>query len=438
MICRLVGGLRERYSHIKEMRNLPDTAKINKHNHLEIGGVDSVDLAKEFGTPLYVMDEATIRNRCRQYIDSFRKYYPNTDIAYACKALCTAGILKVVDSEGMCFDVSSGGEVYTALKSGCDPKKFYFHGNNKTIAELKMALEVGVGRIMVDTTQEIINLDEITKELGQGVEVMLRINPGIEAHTHKYIKTGLIDSKFGVPQNEIDEAVKMIQKHKYIKLVGFHAHIGSQIFDTKSFVDEVKLLLELTMKYQTHEINIGGGPGVAYLDSDNPPGIDAYAEQVAKVLKGKTEAKLVLEPGRSIVANAGVTLYSVGAIKDIPKIRKYILVDGGLADNPRPILYQAIYDAKLANKASAVPVEKVTIAGRSCESGDILIKDIKLPKTEINDILAVLCTGAYNYSMASNYNRVGRPAMVLVRCGQASLIVEREDYEDLIRKDIIL
>ena len=420
------------------MRNLPDTAKINKQNHLEIGGVDCVDLAREFGTPLFVMDEATVRNRCRKYIDSFRQYYPNSDIAYACKALCTAGILKVVADEGMCFDVSSGGEVYTALKSGADPKKFYFHGNNKTKAELKMALEAGVGRIMVDTSQEIINLVEITKEIGKTAEVMMRINPGIEAHTHEYIKTGLIDSKFGVPQNEIDEAVKMIQKHKQIKLVGFHAHIGSQIFDTKPFVDEVKLLLELTKKYGTAEINIGGGPGVAYLSSDNPPDIEAYAEQVAKVLKGKTDAKLVLEPGRSIVANAGVTLYSVGAIKDIPDVRKYVLVDGGMADNPRPILYQAVYDAKIANKANDKSAEVVTIGGRFCESGDILIKDIKLPKVEVDDILAVLATGAYGYSMASNYNRVGRPAMVLAAQGQATLIVKREDYDDLIRNDVVL
>ncbi|MFH1362181.1 MAG: diaminopimelate decarboxylase [bacterium] len=420
------------------MRNLPDTAKINKLNHLEIGGVDCLDLAQEFGTPLYVMDEATVRNRCRGYLDSFRKYYPNTEVAYACKALCTAGILKVVDSEGMCFDVSSGGEVYTALKSGIDPKKLYFHGNNKTRAELKMALEAGVGRIMVDTTQEIINLAQITKELGRPAEVMMRINPGIEAHTHEYIKTGLIDSKFGVPQNEIEEAVQFIQKREQIKLVGFHAHIGSQIFDTKPFVDETKLLIELTKRYGTEELNIGGGPGIAYQSSDEPPGIEAYAEQITKVLKGQTEAKLVLEPGRSIVGNAGVTLYTVGAIKNIPDVRKYILVDGGMADNPRPILYQAVYDAKIANKANDQASEKVTIGGRFCESGDILIKDIKLPKVEVGDSLAVLSTGAYGYSMASNYNRVGRPAMVLVNNGQATLIVKREDYDDLVRNDVVI
>ncbi|MFH1684644.1 MAG: diaminopimelate decarboxylase [Candidatus Margulisiibacteriota bacterium] len=420
------------------MRNLPDTAKINKKKHLEIGGCDAVELVKEFGTPLYVMDEATVRNRCRKYIDSFRKYYPNSDIAFACKALCTAGILKVIDSEGMCFDVSSGGEVYTALKTGIDPKKLYFHGNNKTKPELEMALKAGVGRIMVDTQQEINILDKLTKETRKPVEVMMRINPGISAHTHEYIKTGLIDSKFGVPRNEIDDAVKLIKSKKLISLVGFHAHIGSQIFDAKPFVDETKLLLELTNKYGTRELNIGGGPGIAYLSSDQPPDICAYAKKIAAVLKNKTDAKLVLEPGRSIVGNAGITLYTVGGIKNIPKVRKYVLVDGGMADNPRPILYQARYDARIANKASLATAEKVTVGGRFCESGDILIKDINLPKVEVGDILAVLCTGAYGYSMASNYNRVGRPAMVLVNKGKATLIVKRETYDDLIANDVVL
>ncbi len=419
------------------MRNLPDTAKI-KHGHLEIGGCDTIGLAREFGTPLFVMDEKTIRNRCRKYIDSFRKYYPNTDIAYACKALCTAGILKVVTSEGMCLDVSSGGEIYTALKSGCDPKKFYFHGNNKTKEELKMALEAGVGRIVVDTLQEIENLDEVTQQIGRRAEVMLRINPGIEAHTHEYIRTGTIDSKFGVPRNEIDDAVKSVGSKRLLSLAGFHAHIGSQIFDTRPFVDEAKILLELTKKHKTHELNLGGGPGIAYLSSDEPPDIEDYAKQIAEVLREKTNAKLILEPGRSIVGNAGVTLYTIGGIKNIPGVRKYALVDGGMADNPRPILYQARYDAKIANKADSPVVEKVTIAGRFCESGDILIKDIKLPEIETGDILAVLCTGAYSYSMASNYNRVGRPAMVLVNERNATLILKRENYDDLIRNDVIL
>jgi len=301
-----------------------------------------------------------------------------------------------------------------------------------------MAVEKGFGRIMVDTIQEIENLDKVTTETGRRANVMLRINPGIEAHTHEYIKTGLIDSKFGVPQNEIANAVKAVKSKKYLDLIGFHAHIGSQIFDVKPFVDEVNLLLALTKQYETQELNIGGGLGIAYLTSEEPPEIEDFARQVAEALNGKTTAKLVLEPGRSIVGNAGVTLYTVGGIKDIPNVRKYVLVDGGMSDNPRPILYQARYDAKIANKANDKPTEKVTIGGRFCESGDILIKDIKLPKIEPNDILAVLDTGAYCYSMASNYNRVGRPAMVLVNKGQATLIIKRESYDDLVVNDVIL
>lgn len=420
------------------MRNLPDTAKINKQRHLEIGGYDTIELAKEFGTPLYVLDEETIRGRCQDYLKSFRKYYPNTDVIYACKALSTAAVQKIVTSEGLGLDVSSGGELYTALKAGCDPKKIYFHGNNKSKPELKYALEAGIGRIVVDNLQELANLDEVTKQTGRHAGILLRINPGIEAHTHEYIKTGRVDSKFGIPLDEVETAVREAKKKKLISLLGFHAHIGSQILEVKPFVEEVKLLLELTLKYETNELNMGGGLGIAYLSSDEPPSLDSFAQEIAAVLKDKTMAKLILEPGRSIIGNAGITLYTVGAIKDIPGIRKYVFVDGGMADNPRPMLYQARYEAKIANKPDQPTAEKVTIAGRFCESGDVLIKDINLPKVEVGDVLAVFCTGAYNYSMASNYNRVGRPAMVLVRDGNATLIVKRESYEDLILSDVIL
>ncbi|MFC1510842.1 diaminopimelate decarboxylase [Candidatus Margulisiibacteriota bacterium] len=420
------------------MSNLPIAAKINKNSHLEIGGCDTMTLAKEFGTPLYVLDEATIRNRCQQYLKAFRQDYSNTDIIYASKALCTAGVLKIVTSEGLGLDVSSGGELYTALKAGCDPKKVYFHGNNKTKSELELALTSGVGRIMADTMQELKNIDEISRQTGKPASIVLRVNPGIEAHTHEYIKTGCIDSKFGVPQNEIETAVREIGSRKNLRLIGFHAHIGSQIFDVKPFVDEVKLLVELTNKYKTQELNLGGGVGIAYLPADKTPTIEEFAQAITAEVKGKTQAKLLLEPGRSIVGPAGVTLYTIGGVKDIPGVRKYVLVDGGMSDNPRPILYQAVYDAKIANKANQPPKEKVTIAGRFCESGDILIKDINLPQIEVNDVLAVIATGAYNYSMASNYNRVGRPAMVLVNRGNATLIVKRESYEDLIANDVIL
>ncbi|MFH1826385.1 MAG: diaminopimelate decarboxylase [bacterium] len=397
--------------------------------------VDYRSLAREFGTPLFVVDEQILRQNAQRYLTTFRKLHPQTDIAYACKALCVKEVLRVVGDEGCSFDVSSGGEVYTALKAGCDPAKMYFHGNNKSKAELKMALENNVGFFMVDTIQEIINLDEIAKGLSKTAQIIMRVNPGIEAHTHEYIKTGCLDSKFGVPQNEIEQAVKEIKTRKNLNLVGFHAHIGSQIFDVKPFVDETKLLVKLAEKYGVKIISLGGGIGIVYTKADKPPTIKEFAEAITAVVKGK-DIKLILEPGRSIVGPAGITIYTVGAIKDIPKIRKYVLIDGGMADNPRPILYQAKYDAFVVGKEDQKPAEEVTIAGRFCESGDVLISDIKLPKIEVNDLLAVSGTGAYNYSMASNYNRVPRPAMVMVNNGQAKVIVRRETYEDLVRNDL--
>jgi len=415
--------------------NLPLTAKVNSLGHLEIGGCSVVDLAREFGTPLYVIDEKTLRDRCRGYLTHFRAHYPNTDIIYASKALCTIGLSKIIASEGLGFDVSSGGELYTVLKAGVDPKKIYFHGNNKTLKEIKEGLQAGIGRFVVDGEQELINLEQMTQATGTRAQVLLRINPGIEAHTHEFIQTGKVDSKFGISLERLEDIIVKLSRVKNIEWVGFHAHIGSQILEIKPFLAEVELLLELTLKYGTQEINMGGGLGIAYLPQHLPPSIEHFAKEVAKILKGKTMAKLVLEPGRSIVGPAGVTLYQVGAIKDIPGVRKYVFVDGGMADNPRPMLYGAKYDAFIGNRFEEERVDTVTVAGRFCESGDILLKDIKLPKVEVGDILVVAATGAYNYSMASNYNRVGRPAMVLVNEGRAAIIVEREKYEDLIAHD---
>ena len=419
-------------------KNLPDTAKVNQHGHLEIGGCDTRALAREFGTPLYVIDEATLRNRCQQYVNAFKKYHPNTEIAYASKALSVVTVCKIVASEGFGLDVMSGGEIYTALKAGCDPKRFYFHGNSKPKKELEEAVSLGVGRIVVDNLQELNNLAEITAKLNKKADILFRVNPQIEAHTHDYIKTGQIDSKFGIALDQIAQAIKIAKEKKLITLHGLHGHIGSQIFAVRPFVDEVKLLLNLVKKHQLKELNIGGGVGISYLENENPATIDAFAQKIGAVLDGHDDINLILEPGRSIVGSAGVTLYTISGTKEIAGIKKYIFIDGGMSDNPRPILYQAIYDAKIANKAQAKATEVVTVAGRFCESGDILIKDIKLPKADVDDILAVLCTGAYNYSMASNYNRVGRPAMVLVNNGKATLIVKREEYADLISGDVIL
>ncbi|MDD4178939.1 MAG: diaminopimelate decarboxylase [Candidatus Margulisbacteria bacterium] len=415
--------------------SLPITAKTNKNSHLEIGGCDVAELAKKYGTPLYVIDEATLRENCRNYIDSFKAAYPNSEIAFASKALCTVGISKLIAGEGLGFDVSSGGELFTVLKAGADPKKIYFHGNNKTLQEIEEGLKAGIGRFMVDNVEELANLEAIAGKLKKTANIMIRVNPGIDAHTHEFIQTGKTDSKFGVPLDQLDAFVQKIKTLKSVKLKGLHAHIGSQILDVKPFVEEAKLLLDLTLKYQTEELNLGGGLGISYSPDQKPPAVADFARAIAAVLKGKTKAKLILEPGRSIVGTAGITLYTVGVIKEIPGIRQYIIVDGGMADNPRPILYDAKYEAMLGNKMGRADTATVRVAGRFCESGDILVKEIKLPKVEAGDILVTTCTGAYNYSMASNYNRVPRPAMVLVGGGKSSVILKREKYEDLVRND---
>ncbi len=416
--------------------NLPDSAGINEEKNLTIGGCDLAGLAKEFGTPLYIMDERTVRERCREYLKCFRAAYANTEVAFACKALCVTGILEIIASEGLGFDVSSGGELYTALKAKADPQKLYFHGNNKSPREIREGLSAGVGRFVVDNLYELKNLDAATRELGLRAEVLIRVNPGIEAHTHEFIQTGKTDSKFGVPLDQLDALVKEVKKLELVSLKGFHAHIGSQIFDVAPFVAEAKLLAELTKKYRTEEIDLGGGIGIPYLSNETAPLIADFAQQITAAIKG-TDAKLILEPGRSIVGTAGVTLYTVGAVREIPGVRKYLIVDGGMSDNPRYILYGAQYEAFPVSRPDAARSETVTVAGRFCESGDLVIKDGKLPAVKAGDLIAVAATGAYNYSMASNYNRVPRPALVVAARGQAELAVRRESYEDLVANDSI-
>lgn len=415
--------------------NLPYSAEINAKGHLSIGGCDLLDLAKDYGTPLYVMDEQTIRDNCRKYSIAFHSHHVNTEVIFASKALCTIGVSAVIASEGLGFDVSSGGELYTVLKAGADPKKIYFHGNNKSLKEIREGLQSSIGRFVVDNIYELNNLDKMTTETGLRAHILIRVNPGIEAHTHEFIQTGRVDSKFGVPLNQLEELVKATKKMKLISLMGFHAHIGSQIFDIDPFVAELKLLLELTEKYETDEINIGGGIGIPYLANEEMPSIESFAKKITACLKDKPGLKLILEPGRSIVGSAGVTLYTIGAIRDIPGVRKYLIVDGGMSDNPRFILYGAQYEAFLAKSPEAAKEEKVTIAGRFCESGDLIIKDGKLPPAKVGDVIVVAATGAYNYSMASNYNRVPRPAMVLVHDGEADMVVKRETYEDIVAND---
>lgn len=429
----------------------PEQFAINEQMHLEIGGCDTVELAKEFGTPLYVMDEKRIRENMRVYKHAIDVLYGGRGLAlYASKAFCASYIYKIAAQEGFGVDVVSGGELYTALKAGFDPSKIYFHGNNKTREELSMAVEAGVGRIVVDNAFELAMLDEISRAHGVVSKISFRIKPGVEAHTHEFISTGQIDSKFGVAL-ETNEAFEIVQRAAAlsgVEVVGVHCHIGSQIFDLRPFELAADVMLEFMREVKEKlgivitELNLGGGFGIRYTADDKPVPYDAYIGAVSEVVKKSCAEKglelpyIVMEPGRSIVGDAGITLYTVGAVKEIPNIRKYVAVDGGMGDNPRHILYDAVYDGLLANRAMDRPEEIVTICGKCCESGDVLIRDAHMPKMRPGDLLAVMSTGAYNYSMASNYNRIPRPPVVMVRDGSAKLIVRRETYEDLICNDI--
>lgn len=427
----------------------PITTKINDDGNLEIGGCDLVKLAEKYGTPLYVLDEATIRKICRDYKDAF-KGYPKVNMMYASKALCSSATSALIASEGFGFDVVSSGEIFTVYKSGANMSKVLFNGNNKSYDELSLAIELGVGRISVDNFFELSLLNEIAKSHKKIVNILLRITPGIECHTHEYIQTGHLDSKFGFDLTQIDDAVELIvNDYTNLKLHGLHAHIGSQIFEKSIYGDEIEILVKeiarLDEKFglKLDEINIGGGLGVKYVEADYPPSTYEVAEIVIKRLyecieKYKIDAPaLFIEPGRSIISTSGVTLYTLGSSKQVPKGKTYFAVDGGMADNARPSMYQAEYDAQIANKPDYELAQTVTVAGRFCESGDILIKNIKLPEIEEGDILCVYNTGAYNYSMASNYNRVQKPAMVLVNNSQSDIIIKRESLEDLIAHDII-
>lgn len=427
----------------------PLTTKINPDGILEIGGCDLVKLVEKYGTPLYVLDEFTLRKICKDYKEAF-KGYPKVNMMYASKALCSMATSTIIASEGFGFDVVSAGEIYTVYKAGADMSKVLFNGNNKSFDELTLALELGVGRISVDNFFELSLLDEIAKSHGKTVDILLRITPGIECHTHEYIQTGHLDSKFGFDLTQIDDAVDLIlNDYTNLKLHGLHAHIGSQIFETSIYGDEIEILvkeiarLDEKFNLKLDEINIGGGLGVKYTDSDCPPSTYTIAEIVIKRLyecidKYKIDAPaLFIEPGRSIISTAGVTLYTLGSSKQVPKGKKYVAVDGGMADNARPSMYQAEYFAQIANKPDYELANTVTIAGRFCESGDILIKEIKLPEIEEGDILCVYNTGAYNYSMSSNYNRVQKPAMVILNEGHADVIIKRESLKDLIEHDVI-
>jgi diaminopimelate decarboxylase len=426
------------------------TIKVNSRGHLEAGGVDVLDLAQEFGTPLYVLDEEGFRANCRAFREVFQKY-GDAMVLYASKTLCCLAVCVMVEEEGLGLDVVSGGELYTALRASFPPERIYFHGNNKTPTELKMAVESSVGRVVVDNFYELEVLDRICERLGRNQEVLLRITPGIEAHTHEYIKTGQIDSKFGFTLSNGDalKAVQQVLTTRNLKLVGLHCHIGSQIFDMESYAHAAGTMMDFMAEIKENtglelpELNLGGGFGIYYYAGDEPRSPEEWARAVMTTVqkkageKGLKMPRIIVEPGRAIAGPAGVTLYTIGSYKEIPGIRKYIAVDGGMTDNPRPAMYDSQYEAVIADRVQAEPNELVSVAGKCCESGDMLLWDINLPSPRPGDILVTLATGAYNYSMASNYNRIGKPAMVLVREGKAELIVRRESYDDLIRNDII-
>ncbi|MDO9536245.1 MAG: diaminopimelate decarboxylase [Bacillota bacterium] len=427
---------------------LAGTMNINNRQHLEIGGCDTVDLARKYGTPLYVMDEELLRENCRRYSNALKNSYSLGKIIYAGKAFLVRAMASLVNEEGLGMDVVSGGELYTALKAGFPSENLYFHGNNKSTSELTEALQSGVGRIVVDSLPELQELAQLTKEYNRKTSLFLRIKPGIEAHTHDYIQTGQDDSKFGFGFSDAMEAVRLaLASAPYLELKGFHCHIGSQIFQLEPFRLAAGVMLKFMSDVRAKtgfvaaELDIGGGLGIRYEKDDNPPSIESFVENIASAVREAAEREnfplpeLLLEPGRSITGEAGITLYRVGIIKDIPGVRRYVAVDGGMMDNIRPALYQASYEALLANKASQEPVEKVTIAGKACESGDILIENALIPQAEKDDLLAVFSTGAYCYSMASNYNRNPRPAVVFVKNGESRIVVRREKYEDLIALD---
>jgi len=421
---------------------------VSPAGHLVIGGCDTVELAREFGTPLLVIDEACLRDRCR----AFRQAFGPDNVLYAGKAFLMQAICRIVAEEGLGLDVVSGGELFTALSAGFPTEKLYFHGNNKAQEELEQALAAGVGRIVVDNFRELELLSALAVRNGDHpVGVLLRLTPGIEAHTHEYIRTGQIDSKFGfaLGNGQADEAVARVASSSRLHMVGLHCHIGSQVFSLEPYAEAAAVMMDFAARVyrQTglavQELDLGGGFGIYYAEGDQPRAPEEYARAIKQVVAQKAaahglpEPRILVEPGRAIIGPAGTTLYTVGSIKEIPGMRKYVAVDGGMADNVRPALYQARYEALLANKADRAAEEKVSITGKCCESGDMLIWDIWLPRAAPGDVLAVSCTGAYCYPMASNYNRLPRPAVVLVRDGKAELIGRRETYADLLRLEVL-
>lgn len=423
-----------------------------RENNLFVGEISTIELAKRFGTPLYVMDEEQIRDNCRRFKKAMKSEDKSNKVAYAGKAFLTKAIVQIMKDEELCLDVVSGGEVYTAMVSEFPMDRVYFHGNNKTIEEIKLGIKAGVGNFVVDNMMELESINNICEAYGKKQDILLRIIPGIEAHTHEYIKTGQIDSKFGFTllEDNIFRVVKAIGEFKNINLKGLHCHIGSQIFDIEPYKEAVRIMMSLMnsinnkFKINMTELNLGGGFGIYYGEGDDPKTIEEYCEGILEEVAICSERlqmetpNIIIEPGRSIVGNSGITLYTIGGVKEIPNIKKYVSVDGGMTDNIRPSLYSAQYQGLIANNVKNSEEVLVTVSGKCCESGDVLINEISLPMVKKGDILAVLSTGAYCYSMSSNYNKIPKAPVVLVGKLGPRLICKRETYEDMLRNELEL
>jgi diaminopimelate decarboxylase len=429
---------------------LPITAQVTGAGHLSVGGCDLVDLAREWGTPLYAFDEETLRGQCREMLRAFRSRYPDTAVAYAAKAYLGRAMAGIMAQEGLDLDVVSGGELAIARSVGFPPERIHFHGNNKSEEELNEALDYGIARVIVDNFYEMHLLDGMAQARKVRQRVLLRISPGVDPHTHRLTTTGTTDNKFGISivTGQAEHAVRQLLEMPGLELVGLHLHLGSPIFETEPFAEAVDVVFDFAARmrdaygFKLLEFSPGGGFAVNYTAEQDAPSPDAYAEVIVAGIRagceryGIPEPRMFIEPGRSLVARAGFALYTVGSAKDLPGVRRYVSVDGGMADNIRPALYESKYSAIVANKPLDERVERVTIAGKYCESGDVLLRDADLPPLEAGDVLVIPASGAYNLAMASNYNASQRPAVVLVANGEAKLMRRRETYEDLLRTDV--
>ena len=428
---------------------VPITTTIDSTGKLSIGGCSIQDLVKKYDSPLYILDEITLRNSCRAYKKALEKYYPGESLPiYASKANSSIFMSNLISSEGFGLDAVSEGELLTALKGWVQNEKIVFHGNNKSDKEIQFAIKNKI-KVIVDNDHDLKRLDELSNSFKKDLEIMIRFTPGIECHTHEYIRTGSFDSKFGFGIEYLNKLFEVIYNTKHLKLIGLHAHIGSQIFELDPHKDLGQIMVNMMVKaeefgHKIKEINVGGGLGIKYTEEDDPPSIDEWIKTISlSVIKACKENKLDLpilmcEPGRSIVSTAGVTIYKIGSFKEIPGIRTYLSVDGGMSDNPRPITYQSNYSACLVNNPlNENSNNKFTIAGKHCESGDVLFKEIELANCQTGDLICVFGTGAYNISMSSNYNRIPRPAALLVSDGEAEIIQRRETPQDLLKYDVL-